>query len=151
MNKTIILWILFCNVSSVFCQIKDNLPDYYKNVINAEQAIVENKFEKASDFYQEAFLKKQYPFCIDIKNAIIAELYSRKNKELLNKWVYTFFTLSKLEVNEVFCENKSDYYYLPSELKQILDWQNLSLKIKLIFQQGILKINFPLKSSFRVY
>lgn len=70
---------------------KIHLKDYYKHISNSKVYFVENKYEFALDEYKIAFKKKNKPFFVDIKNALVVaehlgdKCFIKTLSEFLNK------------------------------------------------------------------
>lgn len=139
----LLLSFLFLNIFSITKN--DSLNFYYKNVIFAEENLVIDKYENASSFYIKAFEYKKYPFAKDLKNAILAELFSLKRKDILNKNFILFLEISGFEINEIKYSDKNTGFggieIFPNSFKEEIDWNyfnknkpNYSLNNNLISQ-----------------
>ncbi len=62
-----------------------NLHKYYQHINNAEIAIVNSDFAKASLLYDSAFKNKLYPFSQDLYNASLVNIYEHKYYESMNR------------------------------------------------------------------
>ena len=70
---------------SLICS--EKVKAYYKNVFSAEDSIIIGKYSEASKLYNKAFSLIK-PFCNDLKNAVFAEIYGKRDSVLILKYLY---------------------------------------------------------------
>lgn len=78
----------------------DSVRKYYEYVHKAEWQVINSNYQKASRFYEKAFSYLEYPFSMDVNNALKCEFSGDKNELNIKRYVY-------LNVNK--SGNKSSY------------------------------------------
>ena len=95
--------------------VNKNLKNYYKNVYSAENCILKTEYEKAAILYEKAFSYHEFPFSIDLDNAIVCEIKSRKNENNIKKYI-------TLQMNK---DAKKVNYLNDSSLFLLSNWKEI--------------------------
>ena len=74
--KISLLCLIACFSINTWGQFPEDLLIYYKQVAIAENHIISQQYDSAAFYYRTAFANKQYPFYMDLNNALLCEVKS---------------------------------------------------------------------------
>lgn len=137
MKLTILLPLLILSIES-YAQ-KPELQKYYTTVCHAEKSIVHNNFSQAEKEYDTAFRLWQYPFAIDIFNALKCAVQTKNNMSILR------YSLSLVELGcDINFFKNPDYL---SDFRKSEEWLLFIEQYPSIRMQFVKNNNWQLRSE----